>query len=78
LSGDSSSSSSVATGDGSREAFNGRIPDGTRRTRNGRQWGALQDKLDDDIQDAGRESLDSEYAELIRRYRRDLAREQGK
>jgi len=34
----------------------------------------LNDDLDADVSDAGKEVLDNEYSELIRRYRRDLAR----
>ena len=37
-------------------------------------WGQLQDELDADVSDAAREIMDNEYSELIRRYRRDLAR----
>ena len=37
-------------------------------------WGKLQDELDGENSDAGTDVLDSEYADLIRRYRRDLAR----
>lgn len=36
--------------------------------------GGLNDALDDDVSDAGKEVLDTEYSELIQRYRRDLAR----
>ena len=41
-------------------------------------WGQLQDELDSNIGDAGKEVLDNEYSELIRRYRRDLARSTDK
>ena len=44
-------------------------PGGKRRV-----WGKLQDELDGENSDAGKDVLDSEYADLIRRYRRDLAR----
>lgn len=39
-----------------------------------RHWGQLQDALDGELRNTGREIIDSEYSELIRRYRRELAR----
>ena len=54
--------------------FDGQDPNATRRKGTGRVWGRLQDNLDADVSDAGKEVMDNDYSELIRRYRRDLAR----
>ena len=62
-------------GEGNTAEFDGQDPASTRRKSNRRQWGQLQDGLDADVSDSGKEVLDNEYSELIRRYRRDLARQ---
>jgi len=62
-------------GQGNAAEFDGQDPDATRRKSNRREWGQLQDDLDADVRDGSKEVLDSEYSELIRRYRRDLARQ---
>ena len=60
--------------DGKVSEFDGQDPNATRRKGTRRVWGQLQDELDADVSDAAREIMDNEYSELIRRYRRDLAR----
>jgi len=60
--------------EGNVSEFDGQDPNVTRRKGTGRVWGRLQDDLDADVSDAGKEVMDHEYSELIRRYRRDLAR----
>lgn len=62
-------------GQGNTAEFDGQDPNATRGKSNRRQWGQLQDGLDADVRDGAKEILDSEYSELIRRYRRDLARQ---
>jgi len=39
-----------------------------------RDWGQLQDELEGELRNDGAEIIDSEYSNLIRRYRRELAR----
>ena len=73
LSSDSAQNRSNPSALGNTAEFDGidplsRLLQGTRG-----DWGRLQDQLDEEIQDAGREILDREYSELIRRYRRNLA-----
>ena len=60
--------------EGNVSEFDGQDPNSTRRKGKRRGWGNLNDDLDSDVSDAGKEILDNEYSELIRRYRRDLAR----
>jgi hypothetical protein len=74
LSSEPSSAAGEPKGDGNVAEFDGKDPDATRRKGAGRLWGRLQDDLDADVSDAGKEVMDKEYSELIRRYRRDLAR----
>lgn len=64
---------SPLTGGNPRE-FDGTVPDMTRRKGTAGNWGKLQDELSPDVGDGGRDVLDREYSELIRRYRRDLSR----
>ena len=59
---------------GNTSQFDGKTPDATAPGGKRRVWGKLQDELDGENSDAGKDALDSEYADLIRRYRRDLAR----
>ena len=59
---------------GNNSQFDGQTPDATAPGGKRRVWGKLQDELDGENSDAGKNILDSEYADLIRRYRRDLAR----
>ena len=59
---------------GNTSQFDGKTPDATAPGGKRRSWGKLQDELDGENSDAGKDVLDSEYADLIRRYRRDLAR----
>ena len=59
---------------GNTSQFDGKTPDATAPGGKRRDWGKLQDELDGENSDAGKDVLDSEYADLIRRYRRDLAR----
>ncbi len=59
---------------GNTSQFDGKTPDATTPGGKRRAWGKLQDELDGENNDAGKDVLDSEYADLIRRYRRDLAR----
>lgn len=74
LGSDSSQSSSDPGSRGNAARFDGVNPDVTVKRGQRRQWGQLQDQLDNDVQDGGREVLDSEYSGLIRSYRRNLAR----
>jgi hypothetical protein len=60
--------------DGNVAEFDGKDPSATRRKGTRRLWGQLHDDLGPDVSDAGKEVMDNEYSELIRRYRRDLAR----
>jgi hypothetical protein len=69
-----SQASSDPRGEGNPAMFDGQIPGATGRQGRGRVWGQLQDELGSNVGDGSREVLDSEYSELIRRYRRDLAR----
>ena len=78
LNSESSTASSDPRGQGNPAQFDGQNPDATGRKGKGRMWGQLQDELDSNIGDAGKEVLDNEYSELIRRYRRDLARSTDK
>jgi hypothetical protein len=78
LNSDGSSSSSDPQAQGNPALFDGQNPNATTRKGKSRQWGQLQDDLNSDIGDAGKEVLDNEYSELIRRYRRDLARSADK
>jgi hypothetical protein len=71
---DSGSSSQSSQSQGNPAVFDGVDPGSTVKKGRRRAWGQLQDQLDNDVQDAGREVLDSEYSGMIRRYRRDLAR----
>ncbi|MGB0738644.1 MAG: hypothetical protein ACPGXX_01145, partial [Planctomycetaceae bacterium] len=76
LSSDHASNQSTAESRGNPAQFDGLDPlskllKGTRGN-----WGQLQDQLGDDVRDAGREVLDTEYSELIRRYRKNLAEHQ--
>ena len=59
---------------GNTSQFDGKTPEATKPGGKRGDWGKLQDELDGENSDAGKEVLDSEYADLIRRYRRDLAR----
>lgn len=59
---------------GNTSQFDGKTPDATAPGGKRSNWGKLQDELDGKNSDAGKEVLDNEYADLIRRYRRDLAR----
>jgi hypothetical protein len=59
---------------GNASQFDGKTPDATAPGGKRSDWGKLQDELDGENSDAGKDVLDSEYADLIRRYRRDLAR----
>jgi hypothetical protein len=59
---------------GNTSQFDGKTPDATAPGGKRSDWGKLQDELDGENSDAGKDVLDSEYADLIRRYRRDLAR----
>lgn len=74
LSPDGPPSSADVRSQGNPAMFDGQIPDATGRRAKGRVWGQLQDELGNQVGDGGKEVLDSEYSELIRRYRRDLAR----
>jgi hypothetical protein len=74
LSADSDGASGEPAAEGHVSEFDGQSPGATRRNGGGRRWGGLNDALDDDVSDAGKEVLDTEYSELIQRYRRDLAR----
>jgi hypothetical protein len=78
LNSDGSTASGDPQGKGNPAEFDGRNPKATSRKSTGRKWGQLQDELDSNIGDAGKEVLDNEYSELIRRYRRDLARSADK
>lgn len=60
--------------EGNVSEFDGKDPGRTSKKGKSRGWGKLNDDLDADVSDAGKEVLDNEYSELIRRYRRDLAR----
>ena len=60
--------------EGNVSEFDGKNPSRTSKKGKARGWGKLNDDLDADVSDAGKEVLDKEYSELIRRYRRDLAR----
>ena len=75
---DGSTASGDPQGKGNPAQFDGQNPNATRPKGSGRKWGQLQDELDSNIGDAGKEVLDNEYSELIRRYRRDLARSADK
>ena len=59
---------------GNTSQFDGKTPAATASGGKRRVWGKLQDELDGENSDAGKDVLDTEYADLIRRYRRDLAR----
>lgn len=59
---------------GNTSQFDGKTPDATAPGGKRRAWGKIQDELEGENSDAGKDILDSEYADLIRRYRRDLAR----
>lgn len=59
---------------GNTSQFDGKTPDATVPGGKRRFWGKLQDELDGENSDAGKDVVDGEYADLIRRYRRDLAR----
>ena len=74
LNSDSAGAATDSKGDGNIAEFDGQIPHVTRRKGQRRMWGQLQDELGNDIGDGAKEVVDSEYSELIRRYRRDLAR----
>lgn len=74
LSSDPGSGPGEPKDEGNVSEFDGQDPNATRRKGTGRVWGRLQDDLDADVSDAGKEVMDQEYSELIRRYRRDLAR----
>ena len=74
LNSDPGSAAGDPKNDGNVSEFDGQDPNVTRRKGTRRMWGRLQDDLDADVSDAGKEVLDNEYAELIRRYRHDLAR----
>ena len=74
LSSDPGSAAGDPKSEGNVSEFDGQDPNATRRKGTRRVWGRLQDNLDADISDAGKEVMDNEYSELIRRYRRDLAR----
>lgn len=74
LSSDSAGAATDSKGDGNIAEFDGQIPNATRRKGQRRLWGQLQDELGNDVGESAKEVVDSEYAELIRRYRRDLAR----
>lgn len=75
------SASSGATGgkggqaSGNGQGWDGQLP-GTQRQRNDRtrEWGLVNDELDGEMNDASRDVVDTEYSDLIRRYRRELAR----
>ena len=64
----------IAKSEGNVSEFDGKNPSRTSKKGKARGWGKLNDDLDADVSDAGKEVLDKEYSELIRRYRRDLAR----
>ncbi|MBC7964356.1 MAG: hypothetical protein H7Z17_00405 [Fuerstia sp.] len=74
LSSEPSSAAGEPKGDGNVAEFDGKDPSAARRKGTPRMWGRVQDDLDADVSDAGKEVMDNEYSELIRRYRRDLAR----
>ena len=74
LSSDPGSAAGDPKSEGNVSEFDGQDPNATRRKGIRRVWGRLQDNLDADVSDAGKEVMDHEYSELIRRYRRDLAR----
>jgi hypothetical protein len=74
LSSDPPNSAGEPGAEGHVSEFDGQNPDATRLKGQGRQWGGLNDGLEGDVSDAGKEVLDAEYSELIRRYRRNLAR----
>ena len=74
LSSDPGSAAGDPKSEGNVSEFDGQDPNATRRKGTRRVWGRLQDDLDADVSDAGKEVMDNEYSELIRRYRRDLAR----
>lgn len=59
---------------GNAAIFDGAAPGVTVKRGQRRQWGQLQDELQNDVKDGGKEVLDSEYSEMIRSYRRNLAR----
>lgn len=58
---------------GNTSQFDGKTPNATSPGGRRRAWGKLQDELGGENSDAGKDVLDGEYADLIRRYRRDLA-----
>ena len=59
---------------GNTSQFDGKTPNATASGGRRGDWGKLHDELEGENSDAGKDVLDSEYADLIRRYRRDLAR----
>ena len=71
---DPSSEEGAPSAEGNVSEFDGQNPDATRKKGQRRQWGGLNDGLDANVSDSGKESLDKEYSELIRHYRRELAR----
>ncbi len=74
LDSDRHEASSDPQGEGNPAEFDGKDPKATTRKGKNRVWGKLQDELNADVGDAGKDVVDNEYSELIRRYRRDLAR----
>lgn len=74
LSSDPGSAAGDPKSEGNVSEFDGKDPNRTNKKGKARGWGKLNDDLDADVSDAGKEVLDNEYSELIRRYRRDLAR----
>ncbi|MCA9033692.1 MAG: hypothetical protein KDA91_01120, partial [Planctomycetaceae bacterium] len=71
-------SGKAKAGTGNDQLFDGRTPG--RTAGRGRGWfnPELNDDLEDGLSEQGREVIDSEYAELIRNYRRKLAQDRGK
>lgn len=60
---------------GNGQGWDGLLP-GAMRSLAGpaRRWGQVNDELDGEMRDASKDVVDTEYADLIRRYRRELAR----
>ncbi|MBL8820525.1 MAG: hypothetical protein JNL58_31165 [Planctomyces sp.] len=63
------------SGTGNDQAWDGRnAPRSQQGRARLRDWGKLQDQLTEEIQEGAKDVVDSEYSELIRSYRRELAR----
>ena len=64
----------MASAMGNDGEFDGRQVARSGRSGVQRDWGQLQDELTGEMKNNGPELIDSEYSDLIRRYRRELAR----